>query len=84
MNVNTAKMIGDENYKEKLTLLPSNHMLGACSVKLVTPDNITIGYSGDFSSDDETSSLKLISDERGHSFAAYESLVEKTREMVLS
>ena len=53
MNVNTAKMIGDENYKEKLTLLPSNHMLGACSVKLLTPDNITIGYSGDFSSEDE-------------------------------
>lgn len=32
----------------KLTLLPSNHMLGACQVALELPDGLRIGYSGDF------------------------------------
>ena len=49
LDVNDSRMIGDEKYKEKLTLLPSSHMLGACGVQLTTPDGITIGYSGDFS-----------------------------------
>ncbi|MCY4197241.1 MAG: hypothetical protein OXD33_10050 [Rhodobacteraceae bacterium] len=33
----------------KLTLLPSNHMLGACQVLLERPDGVRCGYSGDFS-----------------------------------
>ncbi|MXY18274.1 MAG: hypothetical protein F4146_05435 [Rhodothermaceae bacterium] len=32
----------------KLTLLPSNHMLGSCQVALELPDNRKVGYSGDF------------------------------------
>jgi len=33
----------------KLTLLPSNHMLGSCQVALKLPDGYQVGYSGDFS-----------------------------------
>ena len=32
----------------KLSLVPSNHMLGACQVALELPDGLRIGYSGDF------------------------------------
>ena len=32
----------------KLTLLPSNHMLGSCQVALELPDGRRVGYSGDF------------------------------------
>lgn len=32
-----------------LTLLPSNHMLGACQVAVRRPDGTGLGYSGDFS-----------------------------------
>lgn len=32
----------------KLTLLPSNHMLGSCQVALELPDKRRVGYSGDF------------------------------------
>lgn len=32
----------------KLSLVPSNHMLGACQVALELPDGFRIGYSGDF------------------------------------
>lgn len=32
----------------KLTLLPSNHMLGSCQVALELPDGHRVGYSGDF------------------------------------
>ena len=32
----------------KLSLMPSNHMLGSCQVALELPDGIRIGYSGDF------------------------------------
>ena len=32
----------------KLSMLPSNHMLGACQVALELPDGRRIGYSGDF------------------------------------
>ena len=32
----------------KLSLLPSNHMLGSCQVMLEQPDGLRIGYSGDF------------------------------------
>ena len=32
----------------KLTLLPSNHMLGSCQVALELPDSRKVGYSGDF------------------------------------
>jgi len=47
-------------------------------------DDVTGSISDiDFSSDDETSSQKLIADERGHSYAAYESLVERTRDIPL-
>ena len=47
-------------------------------------DDVTGSISDiDFSSDDETSSQKFISDERGHSFATYESLVAKTRDIPL-
>ena len=31
-----------------LSMLPSNHMLGACQVALELPDGLQIGYSGDF------------------------------------
>jgi predicted metal-dependent RNase len=53
LDSNDSTMVGDQNYKEKLTLLESSHMLGACSVRLATPDGPTIGYSGDFTSEDE-------------------------------
>lgn len=33
----------------KLTLLPSDHMLGACQVALELPSGLRVGYSGDFS-----------------------------------
>jgi len=33
----------------RLSLLPSNHMLGACQVALELPDGLRVGYSGDFS-----------------------------------
>ena len=32
----------------KLTLLPSNHMLGSCQVALELTNNRRVGYSGDF------------------------------------
>ena len=32
----------------KLSLVPSNHMLGACQVELELPNGIRVGYSGDF------------------------------------
>ena len=32
----------------KLTLVPSNHMLGACQVALELPNGRRVGYSGDF------------------------------------
>ena len=32
-----------------LTLLPSEHMLGACQVSVTLPDGLRVGYSGDFS-----------------------------------
>ncbi len=32
----------------KLSLLPSNHMLGSCQVMLEQPNGFRIGYSGDF------------------------------------
>ena len=32
----------------KLSLIPSNHMLGACQVELELPNGIRVGYSGDF------------------------------------
>ncbi len=32
----------------KVSMLPSNHMLGACQVALELPDGYRIGYSGDF------------------------------------
>ena len=32
----------------KLSLLPSNHMLGSCQVMLEKPDGSRVGYSGDF------------------------------------
>ena len=32
----------------KLSLLPSNHMLGSCQVALELPDGLRIGYSSDF------------------------------------
>ncbi len=32
----------------KLTLLPSNHMLGSCQVAVELPDSRQVGYSGDF------------------------------------
>jgi putative mRNA 3-end processing factor len=32
----------------RLTLLPSNHMLGACQVALQLPNGLRVGYSGDF------------------------------------
>ncbi len=32
----------------KLSMLPSNHMLGACQVALELPDGYRVGYSGDF------------------------------------
>ena len=37
----------------------------------------------DVSSDDETSSQKLINDQREYKLAGYESLVEKTRDIPL-
>ena len=36
------------NDGSKLSMLPSNHMLGACQVALELPDGRRIGYSGDF------------------------------------
>lgn len=32
----------------KLSLIPSNHMLGSCQVVLEMPDGYRVGYSGDF------------------------------------
>ena len=32
----------------KLSLVPSNHMLGSCQVELEMPDGYRVGYSGDF------------------------------------
>ena len=32
----------------KLSLVPSNHMLGSCQVALELPDGLRVGYSGDF------------------------------------
>ena len=32
----------------KLSLVPSNHMLGSCQVALEMPDGYRVGYSGDF------------------------------------
>lgn len=43
---------GDERVLDddsKLSLFPSNHMLGSCQVALKLPDSLRIGYSGDFS-----------------------------------
>jgi putative mRNA 3-end processing factor len=42
----TTWRIGDGS---KLTLLPSEHMLGACQVALELPTGLRLGYSGDFS-----------------------------------
>ena len=42
---------GDErvlNDGSKLSLLPSNHMLGSCQVALELPDGLRVGYSSDF------------------------------------
>lgn len=36
------------NDGSKLSLVPSNHMLGACQVALELPNGIRVGYSGDF------------------------------------
>lgn len=47
---NNTRIIGDEG--EKLTLLPSAHMLGACQVHVTTPNGVSIGYSGDFTDED--------------------------------
>ena len=60
LNPNDSTMVGDQNYKEKLTLLESSHMLGACSVRLATPDGPTIGYSGDFTSEDEPPTCDIL------------------------
>ena len=42
---------GDErvlNDGSKLSLFPSNHMLGSCQVALELPDGLRVGYSSDF------------------------------------
>ncbi len=42
---------GDERVLDdgsKLSLLPSNHMLGSCQVALELPDGLRVGYSSDF------------------------------------
>ena len=42
---------GDErvlNDGSKLSLFPSNHMLGSCQVALKLPDGLRVGYSSDF------------------------------------
>ena len=42
----TTRNLGDGS---RLTLLPSDHMLGACQVALELESGLRIGYSGDFS-----------------------------------